>query len=100
MEKYDEIISRKNVRKQRTTANPQFSSAALEAKRVTKLELLEERKNRRLEREKALKINKCQLALKDADYTKYKKLVTENLPSSSSKKLHFSILLYHFIFSN
>ena len=46
-EEYDEVVNRKNSRKRRTTANPQFSSAALEAKRLTKLEIIAERKNRR-----------------------------------------------------
>lgn len=44
---YNEFQSRKNSRKRRTTANPQFSSAALEAKRVTKMEIIAERKLRR-----------------------------------------------------
>ncbi|XP_054155975.1 PHD finger protein 21A-like isoform X1 [Oppia nitens] len=43
-----ELQSRKCERKRRTTANPQFSSAALEAKRITKLELAERKAKRRL----------------------------------------------------
>ena len=41
------MTSRKNSRKRRTTANPQFSSAALEAKRLTQQEIVNERKHRR-----------------------------------------------------
>ncbi|CAG2111373.1 unnamed protein product, partial [Medioppia subpectinata] len=43
-----ELQSRKCERKRRTTANPQFSSAALEAKRITKLEIAERKAKRRL----------------------------------------------------
>ena len=47
-ETMSEMQSRKGERKRRTTANPQFSSAALEAKRITKLELAERKAKRRL----------------------------------------------------
>lgn len=47
-ETLSELQSRKGERKRRTTANPQFSSAALEAKRITKLELAERKAKRRL----------------------------------------------------
>lgn len=47
-ETLNELQSRKCERKRRTTANPQFSSAALEAKRITKLELAERKAKRRL----------------------------------------------------
>jgi len=43
-----ELQSRKCERKRRTTANPQFSSAALEAKRISKLEIAERKAKRRL----------------------------------------------------
>jgi hypothetical protein len=47
-ETLSELQNRKCERKRRTTANPQFSSAALEAKRITKLELAERKAKRRL----------------------------------------------------
>lgn len=53
-EEYEELANKKNSRKRRTTANPQFSSAALEAKRQTKMEIIAERKNRR-QQERAMK---------------------------------------------
>ncbi len=42
-----ELQSRKCERKRRTTANPQFSSAALEAKRISKLEIAERKASKR-----------------------------------------------------
>ena len=43
-----ELQSRRNERKRRTTANPQFSNAALEAKRIQNQEIAERRAKRRL----------------------------------------------------
>lgn len=44
---YEKLVNCEKPRKRRTTANPQFSHAAIEAKRITKLEVANERKNRR-----------------------------------------------------
>uniref|UniRef100_A0A834VAB7 Uncharacterized protein n=1 Tax=Sarcoptes scabiei TaxID=52283 RepID=A0A834VAB7_SARSC len=44
---YHKIVATKTSRKRRTTANPQFSSAAIEAKRITKQEIANERKHKK-----------------------------------------------------
>lgn len=43
----EKMANCKKPRKRRTTANPQFSHAAIEAKRITKMEIANERRHRR-----------------------------------------------------